>query len=154
MVVEHDLPGREQLEEIARGIATEEGELPEGPELHMVLGAASRLTRYEAEAAFSLSLVRHRQVRADAVWELKCQTLKKSGLLTLHRGGETFADLGGLESLKSFCSRALRHQGPQDPLKRAEEFYSFLHQAVAKASLPKVLAMKCGVRPCAWISAR
>ena len=42
------------------------------------------------------------------LWELKAQTLKKSGLLTLHRGGETFADLGGLEALKSFCTRALR----------------------------------------------
>ena len=30
VVLEHDLPGREQLEEIARGIATEDGELPEG----------------------------------------------------------------------------------------------------------------------------
>src|SRR5262249_33875956 len=38
----------------------------------------------------------------------KAQALKKSGLLSLHRGGETFADLGGLEALKSFCTRALR----------------------------------------------
>src|SRR5687767_7050979 len=38
--------------------------------------------------------------------------LKKSGLLALHRGGETFADLGGLEALKSFCSRALRPGRP------------------------------------------
>ena len=30
----------------------------------------------------------------------------------LHRGGETFADLGGLEALKSFCSRALRPGRP------------------------------------------
>jgi len=28
--------------------------------------------------------------------------------MSLHRGGERFADLGGLESLKTFCSRALR----------------------------------------------
>ena len=42
------------------------------------------------------------------LWELKGQTLKKSGLLTLHRGGETFADLGGLDAIKSFCTRALR----------------------------------------------
>ncbi len=27
-VLEHELPGREQLREIARGIATQEGELP------------------------------------------------------------------------------------------------------------------------------
>ncbi len=29
-VIEHDLPDRQQLEEIARGIATDEGELPAG----------------------------------------------------------------------------------------------------------------------------
>jgi SpoVK/Ycf46/Vps4 family AAA+-type ATPase len=62
----------------------------------------------EAENAFSLSLVRHDRVAPEVLWELKGQTLKKSGLLTLHRGGETFADLGGLETLKSFCTRALR----------------------------------------------
>ena len=139
VIVEHDLPGRDQLEQIARSIATEEGELPEGPELHMVLDAASGLTRYEAEAAFSLSLVRHRQVRADAVWELKCQTLKKSGLLTLHRGGETFADLGGLEALKSFCSRALRRQGPQDPLKRARGILLLSPPGCGKSQFAKSL---------------
>jgi hypothetical protein len=39
VVVEHDLPGREQLEEIARGIATQDGELPEGDDLGTVLDA-------------------------------------------------------------------------------------------------------------------
>ena len=56
VVIEHELPGREQLEEIARGVATEDGELPDGPELDSVLDAAAGLTRYEAENAFSLSL--------------------------------------------------------------------------------------------------
>ena len=107
-VIEHDLPGREQLERIARGVATEPGELPEGDGLTAVLDAAAGLTRVEAENAFSLSLVRHDRIAPDVLWELKAQTLKKSGLLTLHRGGETFADLGGLEALKSFCTRALR----------------------------------------------
>ena len=35
------------------------------------------------------------------------------GLLTLHRGGETFADLGGLDALKAFCRRALRPRAVQ-----------------------------------------
>ncbi len=108
VVIEHDLPGRDQLERIARGIATDPGELPEGDGLTAVLDAAAGLTRVEAENALSLSLVRHNRVTPDVLWELKAQTLKKSGLLTLHRGGETFADLGGLEALKSFCTRALR----------------------------------------------
>ena len=108
VVIEHDLPDRQQLEEIARGVATEDGELPSGDELNAVLDSAAGLTRYEAEGAFSLSLVRHGRVTPQAVWQLKSQMLKKSGLLSLHQGSETFADLGGLEALKSFCSRALR----------------------------------------------
>jgi len=68
VVIQHDLPTREQLEEIARGVATEDNELPEGPELQMVLDAAVGLTRMEAENAFSLSLVREERVTADAVW--------------------------------------------------------------------------------------
>jgi hypothetical protein len=108
VVIEHEMPGREQLEELARGIATEPGELPEGLDLERVLDAAAGLTRYEAEGAFSLALVRHQRMEPETIWELKSQTLLKSGLLSLHRGGETFDELGGLASLKAFCHRALR----------------------------------------------
>ena len=108
IVIEHPLPSREQLEAIARGVATEDRELPSGVELQRLLDAAAGLTRVEAENAFSLSLVRHGQLHVETLWELKSQTLKKSGLLTLHRGGERFDDLGGLEALKAFCKRALR----------------------------------------------
>ena len=87
-VIEHELPNRQQIEEIARGVATEDGELPTGPELGRVLDAAAGLTRYEAENAFSLSLVRHQRIEPESIWELKSQMLKKSGLLTLHRGGD------------------------------------------------------------------
>ncbi len=110
VVIEHDLPDRQQLEEIARGVATEEEELPDGAGLQRVLDAASGLTRYEAEGAFSLSLVRHGRVEPSSIWELKSQTLKKSGLLTLHQGEESFDDLGGLAPLKAFCLRAMRRQ--------------------------------------------
>ena len=59
VVVDHDLPGADQLGAIARSIATEPGELPAGDGLAAVLDAAAGLTRMEAENAFSLSLVRH-----------------------------------------------------------------------------------------------
>ncbi len=108
VVLEHDLPGRDQLVAIAGAVATEPGEMPGGDALAAVLDAAAGLTRFEAEGAFSLSLVRHGRLAPGALWELKSGMLKKSGLLTLHRGGETFADLGGLEALNSFCARALR----------------------------------------------
>ena len=79
VVVEHDLPGRDQLEQIAQGIAVEPGELPEGDDLGLVLDAASGLTRMEAENAFSLSLVRHGKLAPETLWELKTGALKKSG---------------------------------------------------------------------------
>ncbi len=111
VTVEHELPGRDQLLEIAQGIATETGEMPDGRELDDVLDAASGLTRYEAEGAYSLSLVRHAKLTPAAIWELKTQTLKKSGLLTLYRGGNSFDGLGGLNALKAFTRRALVHRG-------------------------------------------
>ncbi len=108
VVIEHPLPSREQLQAIAQGVATEDGELPSGPELQRLLDAAAGLTRFEAENAYSLSLVRHRRLQAETLWELKSQMLKKGGLLQLHRGLEQFDDLGGLDALKTFCKRALR----------------------------------------------
>ncbi len=47
--LEHDLPSREQLQEIAGGIADKPGELPDGAGLESLLDAAAGLTRYEAE---------------------------------------------------------------------------------------------------------
>lgn len=108
LVVEHELPSREQLHELARGVATEPSEIPSGSQLEGLLDAAAGLTRYEAEAAFSLSLVRHGRLLPDALWQLKSSTLKKSGLLGLHRGHETFEQLGGMDAIKAFCRRALR----------------------------------------------
>ena len=113
VVVEHDLPGSDQLGAIARSIATEPGELPVGDGLTAVLDAAAGLTRVEAENAFSLSLVRHGRLAPEVLWEIKAGMLKKSGLLSLYRGGESFAGLGGLGALKSFCSRALRPARPE-----------------------------------------
>jgi hypothetical protein len=142
VVVEHELPSREQLAEIARGIATEDGELPHGPELNTVMDAAAGLTRLEAENAFSLSLVRHAAIRPDAVWEIKCQLLKKSGLLSLHRGSERFDGLGGLDSLKAFCLRAMRRQGERDPLRRPRGTLLLSPPGCGKSAFAQSRAMK------------
>jgi hypothetical protein len=114
VILPHDLPDRSQLQEIATAIANEE-ELPTGTALDQVLDAAAGLTRYEAEGAFSLSLVRHGRLEPSTLWELKTQSLMKSGLLSLYRGKSTFSELGGLESLKAFCLRSLQSSNRQRP---------------------------------------
>ena len=144
VVVPHELPGREQLLEIARGIATEPGELPEGPALETVLDSAAGLTRYEAEGAFSLSLVRHGRVQADAVWELKAGMLKKIGLLSLHRSPDDFASLGGLTALKAFCKRALLQPTRGNPLKRPRGVLLLSPPGCGKSQFCKSLGKETG----------
>ena len=142
-VIEHDLPDRQQLQVIAEGIATDKGELPAGRDLESVLDAASGLTRYEAENAFSLSLVRHEKIQPDAIWELKTQMLKKSGLLSLHRGSERFADLGGLEALKAFCLRAM-HRRSNDSKHRPRGIMLLSPPGCGKSQFSKALGNETG----------
>ncbi|MFV0446241.1 MAG: AAA family ATPase [Planctomycetaceae bacterium] len=144
VVIEHELPDREQLGGIARGIATEDSELPDGPELETVLDAAAGLTRMEAENAFSLSLVRHGRVTPDAVWELKTQTLKKSGSLELHRGQEDFSSLGGLSALKSFCKRALLQPSRGDERRRPRGVLLLSPPGCGKSQFCKALGKEIG----------
>jgi hypothetical protein len=144
IVVEHDLPDRAQLEHIARGIATQDGELPDGDGLGTVLDAAAGLTRFEAEGAFSLSLVRDGHLAADSIWELKSQTLKKGGLLQLHRGSERFDALGGLQALKAFCLRSMRRQGHGNPLTRPKGVLLLSPPGCGKSQFCKCLGTECG----------
>jgi hypothetical protein len=111
VILEHPLPDREQLGQIARELLSDSpDDLPKGDKLAKVLDAAVGLTRYEAEGAFALSLSRQNAIQPQAIWDLKTQTLKKSGLLSLHRGNEGFSNLGGMQAMKDFCLRATTHR--------------------------------------------
>lgn len=144
LVIEHPLPGRDQLEEIARGVATDDGEMPAGVELQRLLDSAAGLTRVEAENAFSLSLVQHGQLQVETLWEMKGQMLKKSGLLTLHRGSERFDDLGGMDSLKSFCKRALRVSGKSEKRVRPRGVLLLSPPGCGKSQFCKALGNETG----------
>ena len=144
IVVEHDLPSRDQLEDIARSIATEENELPDEAGLQTILDAAAGLTRLEAENAFSLSLVRHGRIESDAVWELKTGMLKKSGLMELYHGKEDFDSLGGLENLKAFCKRSLLQPNSTNPLKRARGVLLLGVSGTGKSAFAKALGNETG----------
>ena len=114
VVVEHDLPGRDQLEAIARGVATEPGELPEGDGLDAVLDAAAGLTRIEAENAFSLVAGPPRPARPRGrSGSSRRGTLKKSrpadACTGAARRSPTWA---AWRRLKAFCTGALRPGRP------------------------------------------
>ncbi|ADG68863.1 AAA ATPase central domain protein [Planctopirus limnophila DSM 3776] len=109
VVLEFPLPAAVELGEIARELVSDTPDLlPTGPAWNQLLDAAAGLTRIEAEGAFALSLTRHGNFQPEVIWELKAQLLRQQNLLRLHRGNESFANLGGLASLKTFCRQALR----------------------------------------------
>lgn len=103
-VIEHYLPNRAQLKTIFNRLI-DKGDDDEMPT--QLLDAALGMTRYEAENAFSLSIIRHGDAQPSDIWEQKAQVLKKTGLLSLYKGDDSFAKLGGLESLKKFATSVL-----------------------------------------------
>lgn len=78
------------------------------------------------------------------VWELKCQTLKKSGLLQLYRGSEDFSGLGGLSALKAFCKRALLQPSRGNPLKRPRGVLLLSPPGCGKSQFCKALGKETG----------
>jgi hypothetical protein len=143
-VVEHELPDRAQLAEIARGVATEPEELPEEAELEAILDAASGLTRYEAEAAFSLALVREGRLEPEPLWEQKAQMLRKSGTLALHQGYQDFGSLGGMSALKAFTKRALLRSRRDRPHVRARGILLLSPPGCGKSQFAKTLGEEVG----------
>lgn len=115
-----------------------------GLELDRVLDAAVGLTRYEAENAFSLSLVRRSQVEAEPLWQMKARRLKKSGLLSLHRGSDDFNSLGGLMALKAFCKRSLLQPARDNPRKRARGVLLLGVPGTGKSAFAKALGKETG----------
>ena len=144
VVVDHEQPTRAELQELLGSIATGVNEMPVGQHLEAVLDAAVGLTRYEAENAFSLSLVRNGAVQQEAIWELKTQALKKSGLLNLCRSESDFSSLGGLTALKAFTKRALLRSGNTGSLAKPRGVLLLSPPGCGKSEFCKSLGKEVG----------
>ena len=107
VVVDHELPTKEQLWGLANDLANE-GELPttEDGKL-MMLEAAAGMTHRGAENAFSLSIIKKKPFDPGIIWDLKAQALKKKGLLGLAKCNSGFEGLGGLDQWKKFSLKLL-----------------------------------------------
>ncbi|MCO8123389.1 AAA family ATPase [Stieleria sp. TO1_6] len=144
VVIDHELPTREQLREIATAVATEPDEIPDGESFERALDAATGLTRFEAENAFALSLVRQQRLDAKTLWQQKSQMLIKAGTLQLYRGDADFDSLGGLSALKAFTRRALRQSSRDNALIRPRGVLLLSPPGCGKSEFCKALGREVG----------
>lgn len=108
------LPDREDLDGLLNRILQDLASLKQlSVELDSVgrnrlLDGALGLTLGEAENVFARILVKHGRLGGDLLGEVlaeKQQLIRKNGLLEYLGSGETFEDLGGLQSLKHWLSQ-------------------------------------------------
>jgi hypothetical protein len=98
-VIDHELPDEEELGKILDGVVPPDTEDTEDApaERARVCKFALGLTRLQAEGVFAARHRPGRPGRPEYVWQEKSRILNKEGLVELHQGKETFADVAGLD---------------------------------------------------------
>ncbi len=108
-VIDDPLPDDEELKEIIlqnykslRDTQKTKIADPKPELLDRTVTAVSGLSAFASEQAVALSMT-HKGVDLDALWDRKVATLEEIPGVEIWRGGESFDDLRGLDSLQSYC---------------------------------------------------
>jgi hypothetical protein len=109
-VLDEPLPTVEELGEIVRALfeayckqdsVKQAGLKLTAADTERAVDALVGLPAFCAEQSLAISLT-PQGVDFDALWERKRQAIEQTKGLSIHRGGNKFADLGGLEGIKKF----------------------------------------------------
>ena len=112
LALDEALPDEEELGRIIRETCAA-AQLPDPDEqlVTKAVDALSGLASFPAEQAAAMSLTRDGLVLED-LWERKRRMIEQTPGLSVWRGGETFADIGGVQNAKTFLTRVLRGNDP------------------------------------------
>ena len=112
LALDEALPDEEELARIIRETYAA-AQLPDPDEqlVTKAVDALSGLASFPAEQAAAMSLTRDGLVLED-LWERKRRMIEQTPGLSVWRGGETFADIGGVGNAKTFLTRVLRGNDP------------------------------------------
>jgi hypothetical protein len=108
VVIDHQLPDEDGLQKVAASIV-EDAKLPVLDEATMskVVDATLGLSEFAAEQVIAMSLTKS-GVDQDALWERKRKAIEQTAGLSVWKGKERFADIGGLDNAKKFFSAVVK----------------------------------------------
>ncbi len=117
VTIDDPLPDEKHLREIVEGLDAGACEGNPGraradeESVARAVEAVSGLSAFAAEQAVAQAL-RADGIDLDHAWQLKRRQVEQTRGLSIYRGGETFADLGGLEAVKSYLSAVMGGRKP------------------------------------------
>ena len=107
LLLDEPLPSAEELAQIVEQTFTAaEMTVPEEDVKRKAIDALIGLAAFPAEQALAMSLTRKGLDTLD-LWERKRQVIEQTPGLSVWRGGESFAEIGGVENIKSFLRAVL-----------------------------------------------
>jgi hypothetical protein len=129
LVMDEPLPDATQLAEIvAHAYADAELGEPEPPVVEKAIAALLGLSAFAADQVVAMSLTKA-GLDLAALRERKRQTIEETPGLSVWRGNEKFADIGGLDNIKTFLGRVVNGNEPP----RAIVFVDEIEKAFAGA---------------------
>lgn len=112
--IEHDvlkmdepLPDASSLSAMVNTLYTSGGmDAPTAEIVGQAVDALMGLGMFTAEQAAALSLKRS-GLQIDKLWDRKIQMIEQTPGLSVHRGGESLEDVGGLENIKNYLAKLM-----------------------------------------------
>jgi hypothetical protein len=130
IVLDEPLPSDDELASIIRSVYGYAAlAAPSADKMQQLVRAVRGLAAFPAEQAIAMSLEKD-GAQVSRLWELKRKMIEQTRGLTLYNGGETFADIGGIERVKRFGT--LLFSGSQPPA--AIIFVDEIEKAIAGSS--------------------
>ncbi len=107
VIITEPLPNAAEIETVVDGLLKVAGfDVAKVEHKDKVIDTLLGLSAFSAEQALALSL-RKSGVDRDRLWDRKRKMIEQTPGLSVWRGGESFADLGGLDNLKKFLKKIL-----------------------------------------------
>ena len=126
VILDEPLPSTAELAGIVKAQFEAAGaDEPDEKTLNRAVDAVCGLAAFPAEQCVAMSF--HRRGEAieldtEAVWERKRKMVENAKGLSVWRGGETFAEVGGVETIKTFLTDLIRGEDPPRLLVLLDEF--------------------------------